>query len=192
MRKRKRRPAETIADRWSSILLEVWYREGRAEYAYLYTPRRLGEARYRPSVEAEPDVVLDFNKRGELMGIEMLSPARVTVDAVNRVAREYGLRPVAPVHLRPLSADAPLTGTYHYLEITYREGRPWVGYLYLAPRGQKSARCRRIEPEMVVDVSQSGALLGVELLAPNHISLEDLNRVLEDFGVHAMEKMRFE
>jgi len=126
------------------------------------------------------------------MGIEMLSPARVTVDAVNRVAREYGLRPVAPVHLRPLSADAPLTGTYHYLEITYREGRPWVGYLYLAPRGQKSARCRRIEPEMVVDVSQSGALLGVELLAPNHISLEDLNRVLEDFGVHAMEKMRFE
>jgi len=45
---------------------------------------------------------------------------------------------------------------------------------------------------MVVDVSQSGALLGVELLAPNHISLEDLNRVLEDFGVHAMEKMRFE
>jgi uncharacterized protein YuzE len=192
VRERKRRPAEPTADRWSRILLEVWYREGCAEYAYLHTPRRLGESRYLHSVTAEPDLILDFNKNGELMGIEMLSPAEVALDAVNRVARKYGLGPVGPSHLRPLSAEVPITGTYHFLEITYREGRPWVGYLYLVPRGQKSARSRRIEPAMVVDIGQSGALLGVELLAPDHITLDDLNRVLAMFGIVPLEKMRFD
>ena len=45
---------------------------------------------------------------------------------------------------------------------------------------------------MVVDISHSGTLLGVELLAPNHITLDDVNRVLAMFGVAPLEKVCFE
>jgi hypothetical protein len=35
---------------------------------------------------------------------------------------------------------------------------------------------------MVVDVSRTGALIGVELLDPEYITLVQLNRVLEQYG----------
>ncbi len=189
MRKRKHRSPEPIAARWSRVFLEAWYREGRVEYAYLHVCRKLGESTRISSLEADPEMVLDFNERRELVGIEMLSPGKVTIDAVNRVASENGLPPVAPIHLKPLRAAAPVKGTYHYLEVTFRNGRPWVGYLYLMLRRQKSARCFRIEPEMVVDISHSGSLIGVELLSPEHVTLRGINRVLEKYGVPPLERV---
>lgn len=192
MRKRTRGARRPIADRWAIALLEIWYRESRVDYAYLYTPRRLGESRRGPSREAKPEMILHFNTTDELLGIEMLSPAKVRLEDVNRVARKHGLPPVTPIHLNPLwTASAPVTGTYNCLEITYQKGRPWVGYLYLAPRPQKSARCWRIEPEMVVDISVTGALIGVELLYPGRVTLVALNRVLAKFGLDPLEKLDF-
>jgi uncharacterized protein YuzE len=189
VRKRKPRSPEPIADRWSRVFLDVRYREGCDESAYLNVSRKLGESRQISSREVDPELVLDFNARGELLGIRILSPTKVTIKAVNHIFAKNGLPPVTPIHLKPLHAAAPVKGSYHYLEVTFRKARLWVGYLYLRPRRQKSAHSLRVEPEMVVDISRSGALIGVELLSPEHVTLKGINRVLEKYGVSPLEKL---
>lgn len=71
-----------------------------------------------------------------------------------------------------------------YLEVTYRHGRPLAAYLYL-PRdeGDKSVRTTRVEPGMVIDFSQDGRAIGVEITAPTMVTVANLNRVLADVGV---------
>lgn len=70
-----------------------------------------------------------------------------------------------------------------YLEVTYRDGKPWVAYLYL-PRTQKekSDHCRRVEPDMVLDINKKGKLIGIELLAPEMVTLEAINAILKEYG----------
>lgn len=70
-----------------------------------------------------------------------------------------------------------------YLEVTFRRGKPLAAYLYLARKpGEKSHRTSRIEPGLVVDFSQSGSPIGIEITAPGKITVELLNKVLEDLG----------
>jgi uncharacterized protein YuzE len=49
--------------------------------AYLYLPREKNE-KSDHCVEVEPDMVLDINKDGKLIGIELLAPQLVTLDAI--------------------------------------------------------------------------------------------------------------
>ena len=70
-----------------------------------------------------------------------------------------------------------------YLEVTYRHGNPWVAYLYLPrERGEKSVRCVEVEPDMVLDINTEGKLIGIELAAPELVTLEAVNGVLEAHG----------
>jgi hypothetical protein len=66
-----------------------------------------------------------------------------------------------------------------YLEVTYRHGRPLAAYLYL-PRspGDKSRRCEQVGSGLVVDYTESGRPIGIEITAPESVSVEDINRVL--------------
>ena len=70
-----------------------------------------------------------------------------------------------------------------YLEVTFRQGRPVAAYYYL-PRSadQKSVRTRRVEPGMIIDFSAEGQAIGIELTAPDLLSLRELNAVLEQLG----------
>ncbi len=52
------------------------------------------------------------------------------------------------------------------LRISYRDGRPRVGYLYLSDPEEKSARSKRIDGGMVLDFNEVGSLIGIELLTP--------------------------
>ena len=72
---------------------------------------------------------------------------------------------------------------HRYLEVTFRHGRPMAAYYYL-PRsaGQKSVRTRRVEPGMVIDFSADDQAIGIEITAPDLLSLHDLNEVLEQLG----------
>jgi uncharacterized protein YuzE len=74
-----------------------------------------------------------------------------------------------------------------FLEVTFRRGRALVAYLYL-PRDpeEKSVRTRRVEPGLVVDFSESGNPIGIEITAPGQVSLAVINRVLEDLGYPPM------
>lgn len=66
-----------------------------------------------------------------------------------------------------------------YLEVTYREGKPLAAYFHLPHQGSgRSVRCEEHETGLVVDFNEEGKPLGVEIIAPSHFSLENLNRIL--------------
>jgi hypothetical protein len=74
--------------------------------------------------------------------------------------------------------------TGHYLEVTFRKGRPIAAYYYLPRRpGQKSYRTMLADPGIVVDLSRSGKPIGIEFTAPGKISLSAINRVFRKLGL---------
>ncbi len=83
--------------------LEVTFRRGRPIAAYLYLPRSPGEKTCRTS-KADPGLVVDFNRSGEPIGIEITAPAQLTVAALNSVLSDLGLPQVEDSDLTPLRA----------------------------------------------------------------------------------------
>lgn len=70
-----------------------------------------------------------------------------------------------------------------YLEVTFRHGRAMAAYYYL-PRGahQKSARTRRVEPGLVIDFTNDGQAIGIEMTSPTMVTLAALNAILQELG----------
>lgn len=76
-----------------------------------------------------------------------------------------------------------------YLEVTYRHGRPLAAYFYLPrTRARKSVRTRRVEPGLIIDFAANGQALGIEITAPEQLTLAALNRVLRDLGAAPVRK----
>ena len=76
-----------------------------------------------------------------------------------------------------------------YLQVTYRHGRPWVAYLYLPRKsGEKSVDTELVEPEMVLDFNKGGKLIGIEILAPSLVTLDVINKVLNEHGLASLEE----
>ena len=72
-----------------------------------------------------------------------------------------------------------------HLRVTYRDdGSPFAAYLHLPSEpNEKRAKCRRVEPAMILDINKDGKLIGVELTAPTLVTLDDVNTVLREYGV---------
>jgi len=67
-----------------------------------------------------------------------------------------------------------------YLEITYRQGKPFAAYLYLERRaGDKSARTER-HGTWLVDFTADGRAIGIEFTEVGMIDVAAVNRVLTD------------
>lgn len=49
-------------------------------------------------------MVLDFNEAGDLIGIELFTPWRVTLEAIDNVLAEHGLELLKESDLKPLLA----------------------------------------------------------------------------------------
>lgn len=79
-----------------------------------------------------------------------------------------------------------------YLEVTFRHGRPFAAYFYL-PRlpGQSASRTERVEPGLVVDYDEQGKPVGIEITAPNQLTLDDFNRVLRELGQEPLLEAEF-
>ena len=76
-----------------------------------------------------------------------------------------------------------------YLEVTYREGRPYVAYLYLSSRpNEKRRKCRRVEPGMILDINKEEKLIGIELTAPTMITLDAINNILKEYGLEPLKE----
>lgn len=77
----------------------------------------------------------------------------------------------------------------HYLEVTYRRGRPIAAYLYL-PRqpGEKSHRTAKVDPGLLIDFSENGKPIGVEITAPGKVTVASLNNVLCELGQPTIER----
>ena len=83
--------------------LEVTFRHGRALAAYLYFPRKPSDKSHRTK-RAAPGLVIDFNRSGKPIGIEITAPAKSSAAALNRVLRRLGLPTVTRADLAPLRA----------------------------------------------------------------------------------------
>ncbi len=72
---------------------------------------------------------------------------------------------------------------HHYLEVTYRNGRPLAAYLYL-PR-QTGDRSVQVEQRgsFLVDWTEDGRPIGIEMPSPSRVTLSDLNHVLGTHGL---------
>ena len=83
--------------------LEITFRHGRPFTAYFYLPRRVGEKSYRTCL-VEPGLVIDFNRSGRAIGIEITAPRELTLAQFNRVLRDVGAAPIKRSELAPLLA----------------------------------------------------------------------------------------
>jgi len=76
-----------------------------------------------------------------------------------------------------------------YLEVTFRHGRALAGYYYLPRRStDKSSRTKRIEPGLVIDFTRAGKPIGIEILAPEKLTLTAFNRVLRELGFPPLKR----
>jgi hypothetical protein len=76
-----------------------------------------------------------------------------------------------------------------YLEVTFRFGRAIAAYFYLPRRpGQRSYKTVRYESGLIVDLSRSGRPIGIEITAPEAVSLAAMNRVLRKLGLATIKR----
>ena len=83
--------------------LEVTYRKGRPLAAYFYLPRQDGDKSVRTE-RADGGLIVDFAADGRPIGIEITSPSRLALSALNQVLQRLGQGPVAEEDLAPLAA----------------------------------------------------------------------------------------
>lgn len=76
-----------------------------------------------------------------------------------------------------------------YLEVTFRHGRPLAAYYSLPRRPEdRSHRTKRVEPGLVIDFRRDGKPIGIEILAPEKLTLAIFNRVLRDLGLPTLKR----
>jgi uncharacterized protein YuzE len=83
--------------------------------------------------------------------------------------------------------------TERSLQITYRKGRLLAAYLYLAhPTGERSAKTEA-SPDglVVVDYAADGRPIGIEITAPQAVTLERLNGLLRELGQLPLPEAEF-
>jgi uncharacterized protein YuzE len=76
-----------------------------------------------------------------------------------------------------------------YLEVTYYAGEPLAAYLYL-PRheGDRSIQVKKHGPGLAVDLAEDGRPIGIEMTNPTSASVEQVNEILESYGVDPSEE----
>jgi hypothetical protein len=79
-----------------------------------------------------------------------------------------------------------------YLEVTFRRGKPFAAYLYL-PRAaeDRSVRTEEVGYGMIVDYGTNDQPRGIELTAPEQVTIERLNQVLARLQMSPMREEEF-
>ena len=68
-----------------------------------------------------------------------------------------------------------------YLEVTYRQGKPLAAYLYLPLcSGDHSVRVEPRGPGYLVDWTEDGRAIGIEMPSPSVVTLDGLNLILAE------------
>jgi len=83
--------------------------------------------------------------------------------------------------------------TERSLQVTYRKGRPFAGYLYLSrATGETSARTEAsADALLIVDYAADGRPIGVEITAPDAATLDRINALLERLGQPLLPEQEF-
>ena len=79
-----------------------------------------------------------------------------------------------------------------YLEVTFRKGKPFAAYLYL-PRSSDARVVRTADAGhgIHVDLDENGAPLGIEITAPGAVTIAELNAVLVQYGLVALDNQEW-
>jgi len=83
--------------------LEVTYRKGRPLAAYYYLPRIDGDRSVRTE-RVDAGLIVDFSSDGRAIGIEISSPSRLDLPALNKALVRLGHEPIRAEDLAPLVA----------------------------------------------------------------------------------------
>ncbi len=79
------------------------------------------------------------------------------------------------------------------LQITYRKGKPFAAYIYLSHRrGQKSVRTEAITEDLLIDYAQDGTPLGIEIVSPEIVSIDEIQSVFDRLGLSRPELVELE
>jgi hypothetical protein len=74
-----------------------------------------------------------------------------------------------------------------YLEVTFRHGRPVAAYLYLARSpGDRSRRTAPAGVGMIIDYTEAGKPIGIEITAPEKVTIANLNAILASVDAPAL------
>lgn len=78
------------------------------------------------------------------------------------------------------------------LEVTYRKGKPFAAYVYLGRKpGQKSARTEEVAPELLIDYAEDGTPLGIEIVSPGYVSVDEIMAVFDKLGLSRPDPEEF-
>lgn len=70
------------------------------------------------------------------------------------------------------------------VQVTYRKGRPLAAYIYLDRRsGEKAARTEKITQDLLVDYGPDGGPVGIEIVSPGAVHLDDILGVFDRLGL---------
>lgn len=76
-----------------------------------------------------------------------------------------------------------------YLEVTYHKGRLLAAYLYLPRRdGDRSVRVQQFPGALVVDLTEDGRPIGVEVTDPLAVSPDQINSALAHYGLQPLSE----
>ena len=82
--------------------LEIsYYEDGRPMIAYLYLHGKNG-IKSAKNRQVAPGYVLDFTADGHVIGVELLYPDEVTLEAINQILQQFGEAPITKSDLAPL------------------------------------------------------------------------------------------
>ena len=77
-----------------------------------------------------------------------------------------------------------------YLEITYRNGKPFAAYLYLNRKvGTKSSKTKKISDGIVADFDDKGNVIGLEIISPLTTNTSDINKALKSLELGPISKL---
>lgn len=70
------------------------------------------------------------------------------------------------------------------LQVTYRRGEPFAAYLYLPhSAGARSTRTEKISTEVLIDFAADGSPLGIEIISPTHVTVDEINAAFDRLGL---------
>jgi uncharacterized protein YuzE len=81
--------------------LEITYRKGKALAAYLYLSGMPG-THSAGTKKVGDNLIADFDRYGNVIGIEIASPNRMKIGHINRILNTLSIKPVSESELSPL------------------------------------------------------------------------------------------
>lgn len=79
-----------------------------------------------------------------------------------------------------------------YLEVTFQSGEPLAAYLYLPRKvGDRSAEVKKHAPGLLVDLTEDGRPIGIEIAIPRLVNIEAVNSVLTSYGLAPIDEREF-